>query len=264
MRFLLILAFCILSSSVYAQTAISSCPYTASSPGNYVVTSNLGSSGTCITANVDDVTIDLQGYTLTGNGTGSGIFSQGAGYPSPKNLIVTNGTIIGFDYGILSYGQDVLLFKLHVLSNTTDGVNLTDRAVLDVVESIGNGVRGAVVGGHTLILKSRFDDNGGIGIDIGSQSQIINSDVSDNGSTGITGTGRLVNVTVKGNGADGVDLTSNSSDLNSITDSDISHNTNDGVNIVCPGIISHNAIRRNNTNITTSGTCTLFDNVIIP
>jgi len=71
------------------------CPYTISSPGTYNLTQNISSSGTCITINASDVTLDCNGYAMTGDSWGSGIYSE-----SVTNITVRNCSIGNFSNGI--------------------------------------------------------------------------------------------------------------------------------------------------------------------
>src|ERR1039458_3298480 len=51
---------------IEARTPISSVPYTISAPGSYYLTGNLAvSSGTAITIAANQVTLDLNGFTLS-------------------------------------------------------------------------------------------------------------------------------------------------------------------------------------------------------
>src|SRR5262245_21684315 len=77
-------------------TPITACPYTITSPGAYIVTINL-SAVSCITiaAPGDYVAINLQGHSITGDGTvGVGIGGFG------NHAVITNGTVQRFDTGI--------------------------------------------------------------------------------------------------------------------------------------------------------------------
>src|ERR1035441_8295747 len=60
------------------RTAITSAPYTISSPGSYYLTANLSvTNGNAITITANRVTLDLNGFTLSStqaSPTGSGIF----------------------------------------------------------------------------------------------------------------------------------------------------------------------------------------------
>jgi hypothetical protein len=101
---------------------ITSLPYTISEPGFYYVTKNLTlASGHGITVNADDVTIDLMGFSLTGNSSYIGIkMSQ------RKNVAIRNGTLRGWYYGIYesNYGTSHQVSNVRIEENTY-GVKLT-------------------------------------------------------------------------------------------------------------------------------------------
>lgn len=77
---------------------------TINNPGSYVLTGNIGSSvgGTAITVGADNVTLDLNGYTV-GSGANSGngvILSSGL-----TKFVLRNGTISGFNVGVALAGN---------------------------------------------------------------------------------------------------------------------------------------------------------------
>jgi hypothetical protein len=117
-------------ATVQAQSPfpISSCPYNIATAGSYAVTKDLTATGTCITIAVpiDDVAIDLQGHSVTGGGTGSGIvcFSPNV-FGSPCNhILVTNGTVIGFGTGIFLYGHSNTVVNMTVRGSTGSSLAL--------------------------------------------------------------------------------------------------------------------------------------------
>jgi len=86
-------------------TKITSLPYTISAPGAYYLGGNLSSTGSGITishtpAPVNDVTLDLMGFSITGPGSGTGISMSGS-----TNVEIRNGTVSGWDYGIFESGS---------------------------------------------------------------------------------------------------------------------------------------------------------------
>src|SRR5262245_30870071 len=99
----LLLSFALLAilgavSSAQAQpTPISTCPFTITTSGNYVVTQNLIATGTCITIDADHVALDLNGRSIQGDGTGAGISDGGTGN---NGIIIARGTIGNFLTGI--------------------------------------------------------------------------------------------------------------------------------------------------------------------
>ncbi|MFG0256571.1 MAG: hypothetical protein ACF8GE_01580 [Phycisphaerales bacterium JB043] len=84
-------------------------PLTISKPGSYVLTSDLHATGDGIYIASDDVTIDLNGYTLHGSGGDSIGISPVLISPLTEkiefsNIAIRNGGIEGFgDYGVLGF-----------------------------------------------------------------------------------------------------------------------------------------------------------------
>jgi len=73
---LLAVALLVLSTqAAFAQNTIDSCGTEITSSGTYLVTQDLiNTSGSCISVlNATNVTLDCQGYRLTGDGSGNGI-----------------------------------------------------------------------------------------------------------------------------------------------------------------------------------------------
>jgi hypothetical protein len=57
-------------SQIEPRTAITSAPYTISSAGSYYLTTNITvSTGDAITISASEVTLDLNGFAITGTGT---------------------------------------------------------------------------------------------------------------------------------------------------------------------------------------------------
>ena len=86
----------------YGQTTISSLPFTITQSGTYTFSKVLNFSsvggGLAITIAASNVVIDLKGYELKANPTGAG-----RGIESSNrfvNLIIRNGTISGFQFGV--------------------------------------------------------------------------------------------------------------------------------------------------------------------
>jgi hypothetical protein len=86
----------------HTQTVINSIPYTISAPGNYVLGASLtysSKTGTAITVNAHNVTIDLNGHYLYNPNFAAN--SAYAIYSNNKgNITVQNGQIIGFYVGV--------------------------------------------------------------------------------------------------------------------------------------------------------------------
>src|SRR5215471_8570013 len=72
-------------------------------PGSYKLVDNLHATGDCLVISVDGVTIDLAGFAMTGDGTGTAI--KGPPQSSTKTIpalrtVVRNGDISNFAQGI--------------------------------------------------------------------------------------------------------------------------------------------------------------------
>jgi hypothetical protein len=89
-----------LSAASYAQTPISSVPYTITAPGKYILSNDLlysGESGNAITVNTSNVTINLNGFYIVcpNSNNANGVYANGQ-----NHITVKNGEIIGFNLGV--------------------------------------------------------------------------------------------------------------------------------------------------------------------
>ena len=120
-------------------------------PGSYYLTGDTtapeGSSG--IIVNADNVTIDLNGFTLRGNPTPGGI--GGIVASDDDGLTVRNGTVEGF---------------------VGSGIEARDRARIVDVTSIGNTQRGIETSRSSIVRGCNAFDNGSDGIEVGDHSVV--------------------------------------------------------------------------------------------
>jgi hypothetical protein len=145
-----------------APRAITSCR-TITLSGSYILTKNLDAVGNCLVIEADNVTIDLDGYTISGDGTGIGITDGGAGR---KNIAIRNGVITNFEAGVgLSF--------------------LSSGCVVERVRASQNSVYGIVAGRRAIVRDCIASGNGNIGI-FGMMGSLITGNVAfDNGTTGL-------------------------------------------------------------------------------
>ncbi len=145
-------------------------PVAISQPGTYRLTSNLvvdDPTKGAIVMTVNGVTLDLNGFTITGPGTGTGIGIHGAptnGYPSTSTNVVSNGNVTNFG---------------------SHGIQFDSGNRIEGVHSFGNGGEGIHVSNGNIILNNTVNNNGSNGIHIGNASTVIGNVVAVNGGKGI-------------------------------------------------------------------------------
>jgi hypothetical protein len=161
-------------------------PIILNTPGSYRLTSNLAAAVNSdgIRVNADDVTLDLNGFTLTGGG---GLIADGISIAGFKNVELRNGTIRGF---------------------TRSGVftNINTRYIRVIgVTSIGNVTSGIDLQGEGNIIDGCTVLNNGDGMRVFDGSLVINSVARGNTNLGLTligGSGYRSNVLTGNNGGD--------------------------------------------------------------
>ena len=147
--------------------------YRITTPGSYYLTEDTDASGDGILVSSDDVTIDLQGYTLkcsnTGNGDGIAIATIN------NNVEIRNGTIKNFKYGITeshTASINIRVIGVTLVSNTERGINLIGNS---------NVVRDCIVADNGISADTYYVN----GINVGSNSIVTGNVVHGNG-TGAT------------------------------------------------------------------------------
>ena len=175
---------------VEARTPISSLPYTISQPGSYYVTQDLtlateDTDG--ITINVDKVSVDLNGFTLTGPGkaagsTGSGIRILSTHY----NIAVRNGTVRDWRYaGVYGSGTTVSHFEdLRCYNNGLQGVYVGDQNIVHNNICVSNGEEGIRSGFSCLVTGNLCKYNTADGI-FAINSTVTGNHCAENGGDGI-------------------------------------------------------------------------------
>jgi hypothetical protein len=204
-------------------------PVQISQSGSYRLTSDLTSSTvfTGISVNADHVTIDLNGFSIIGPGTGtsgSGIIaSTGA-----DSTAVLNGRVIGLG---------------------SDGIRLRDDARIVGVHVEGSGAgsfvrSGIVVGERSTVRGCTSHANTGWGISASSGSTVAESVATSNGEIGISVivAGSIVDNTVIGNGQAGV----RSGNGGTVSGNVISDNLGLGIECLANAGYAGNVLTRNN------------------
>lgn len=184
-------------------------------PGSYILLTNIKAAPTslknpgpaCILIFADFVTLDLQGHTITGPGTGFGIYSTLGIAHYPVATRISNGSITGFDRAIALEGDAHTAENVRVAGNnvglTVDGLGIKVRAVQAsrnttagilcfggfghsvqdsvVISTAGDGINFNSCSGSKIIGNTSMA-NGGYGIAATCPSLILQNMVAQNGA----------------------------------------------------------------------------------
>lgn len=170
-----------------AVTVITSLPYSITKPGSYVLESNLTAAGTdgIDIKNASNVSINLNGYTLTGDTSGIGINAQG----EINNIIVQNGAITGFGSGVnfdvnsSNASQRVVLKNLRLLDIPETGISLAASDCLvencSIIGTGGDTTVGIAVAGGAALIKNNRISGCGVGIASAGRNALIGNYVAN-------------------------------------------------------------------------------------
>ena len=123
-------------------TPITSLPATIDTQGLYCLTGNLSTSqtaGTAITITANNVTLDLNGWKVGGQGAGTGTLAYGI-YSSAVNVTIKNGIVRGFYVGIELDGRGSVVQDMLADQNTRVGILVEgDGAVVEHNQVVDTG-----------------------------------------------------------------------------------------------------------------------------
>jgi parallel beta-helix repeat protein len=158
-------------------------PLTINQPGSYYFTGNLTYSGDAITILSHDVTIDLMGYSIVGDGTGFGIGRGGTLFY--RNIVIRNGTVRGFYRGIHlgdTWGSQVI--NMRTIDNTTQGIVTYRFSIVKNCISLGNDLDGMHIGSDSVVEGNIASNNGQNGFNIQPSSTVSNNTAALNDDHG--------------------------------------------------------------------------------
>jgi hypothetical protein len=183
------------------------CNMSINNPGTYNLPHDHAcpAAGTAVTINADNVTLNLRGHTIDGQGTGTVGIDVDEGR---TNVVIRNGYVVNFETGIRAL-CDVLigsritgltLLGLRVAGNTKYGIDLCtaddvtiENTLVDATGGLagfGVGITTFSVDGLTITSSAvRNSDGAGISIGGGDDALITETIVSDFGGVGIHATG---------------------------------------------------------------------------
>ena len=221
---------------------------------------------------VSNVTIDLQGYTITGNGTGNAITDGGN---NDHDMVIANGTIQHFGLAILAnQSHPVTISGMTVQKNAGSQTIALFSATVFGSKIDDNAGAGIVINGDepSAIVNSEVSRNAGQGIvTLSGPTIVANSEVNDNALGGIalsvccgipTPGNQVIETQANGNGGNGIDLSAEAG--NSVIGSTAQRNAGTGIILACPGGAISNTARHNGSGnlveIPDSATCANIGN----
>ncbi len=173
------------------RTPISAIPFTITQPGSYYLTGNLSTALAVDGISIDakNVTIDLNGFRMTGNGSGKAAINITNTNVTTETLVVKNGTITGWQTAIDGNSASVIAGSIEgvhirdgsgIILQLAKGVSVT-RCVLDNLSNgnIANG--GILLGDDCTISGCRLNTSQALEMRIYCGSRSIISDVSISG-----------------------------------------------------------------------------------
>lgn len=198
---------------VEPRIPVTNLSYTISAPGSYYLTTNLASTGHGVVIQTSGVTLDLMGFSLTGdrNGDDYGVLIDGATNAPRNDVVVRNGIIGRFGQGVrCEYGRNCRLERLVISSNLVYGVSLYGVSLSGKCN--GNTVANCSVSGN---------GSDGIHLDGSDSGQCNGSIIADctlnansaygvylNGVAGQCNGNAVVDCNISGNGGSGIVLSS--------------------------------------------------------
>jgi len=239
------------------RTAITFLPFIIDEPGSYYLTRCLTGvpDEAGIVVNADQVTIDLNGFTLEGvPGSLSGIEALGT------DLTIYAGNIRGWDKdGILAHDPGVRLYDLHVSGNGGYGLVVeSETLICDVIvtENANGGIE-LGTGDQTLIDRCVVARNTGDGARLAGDGGIVRSSTFYENTRGIyapNGIGWLIaDNTASDNVQAGIDVCGGNLIKNNVClDHKTQPETGVGIQARCGGnFVSENLMHGNDTSVST-------------
>jgi hypothetical protein len=198
-------------SQIEPRTPIASVPFTITASGSYYLTTNLyAATGTGITISNNSVTVDLNGFALTGGASSAyGVYVPA----SQTNVTVRNGSIIGWQEGVVVFQNNsrAIVFERLAVSNCGQyGIYSLSPAWLR----------------DCLCVSNQY-----IGIFVSGGGQVTDCDASYNGNNGITVTSCIVrNCSAANNGHYGIYVTPGT-----VSGCWVQNNVNSGIYLISSG-----------------------------
>ena len=228
------------------QQTITSFPVILSSPGCYILVSNVtgGLNQNGIEISSDDVTLDLNGFALIGGiGSFDGINVTGTGR---KNIEIRNGTVTGWpgDGVDAVNANNSQLKDLRASDNLLNGLRVGDSSTVTRCTASDNGLDGITTGNACVVVACAAKSNGRDGI-VAPVSSIVDCSSILNADDGFVAfQGSVANCVAANNGGDGIDA----GQASTVSDCTTSSNTGDGIRVGNGSFVVRNVCRQNGLN----------------
>lgn len=148
-------------ASIAGPVSVTACGTLAvGTSSSFILTRDLQASGTCLTINTDNVTVDLQGHKIYSSNVG--IFAQG------KDVVIKNGRIVGCRTGVI-IDNGGIIDNLTVSNGTGNNGIETYGSVPFVLRNsriVNNAYNGVYYKGYSQILDNVISGNGADGISV--------------------------------------------------------------------------------------------------
>jgi parallel beta-helix repeat protein len=161
-------------------TPISAIPFNITIPGSYYLTTNLtGTSGIEIQTN--NVTLDLRGFTLSGNGSSFGVLADS----NTTNIVVRNGILTRWFEGLYAAFSEDCRFEHLNFSRNGYGLLAGNTVIASDLSAERNSQDGLDFGSGSIITHCVSRYNSGYGINADTEATVTGCIGSYNGSDGI-------------------------------------------------------------------------------
>ncbi len=222
---------------------------------NVMLSSNLTCTGSGLTVGANNINIDCAGNTLSGSGTGNGIYASGR-----NNVTIANCSVRNFWYGIyLESSNNNTITNSTVYSNirgiwlvlSTNNILINNTAYN---QTVNNGIElSSSSNNNTLANNIAYNNSGGISLSSSNSNTLIGNTLYNNSQNGIysysSTNNTVTNNTAYNNTQYGIYL-GYSSNNNTITNNTFFKNTQMGVYIDSS---RYNDIHNNTMNNGTNG-----------
>jgi hypothetical protein len=159
--------------------------FTISQPGSYYLTGNITAvSGVVfgILIQANDVTLDLNGFAMTGLGNDDGIVVNVTGVA--RNIVIRNGTLRNWAIGVDGSGGYCELDHMRACACTENGFYLGDHCIVRGCTVVSSGGTGILGGDNCVVIECLVSSNA-TGMSCGTNCVVSGCEAATNTLDGI-------------------------------------------------------------------------------